>query len=506
MKKINLLLMMFLLAALGCRSDHSLSESDSRKAMGSFSYRQVDKEKIPQVMNFLSAKTDHLRLPLKTKSAVHKGETIFGEIDTDNIIESITENNETYYVFAVIPDAEGGAEVYNLQVKVDNSAPQSAKVIVYYPTEDWVLNGNGDFSTFSGTAYTYSLNGEVESSVQYTLGAPGPCDPAPCPDCTPGGGTGSGGGSGGGGGPIGGGGPTSGGGMPTACIGCGPGETSGGGSGGGGSGGGGSGGGGAECGPWQTIYDSSGTAIGMTNGCDIVMYQNFYRLPSSCGGGNVVIAPQKTPCQKTKDMLTNPKTKPAIDNLKANSSSGNENGVKIKADGTPSDIIPGGPHSVNLGDKTGFQGGYHNHTPSGTPMFSPNDIEQLLGFALAQGNTGVTSNAFLGMVAPNGMHYVIRFNGGYNDALISFTDEEIKSYRRKYRKMKSDLVDPQLNGTTYINSDGSINNKGVEKLFFATINNMNLTGKVSLQRVENSGAVQSINVDSNNQPIAVPCS
>ena len=51
-----------------------------------------------------------------------------------------------------------------------------------------------------------------------------------------------------------------------------------------------------------------------------------------------------------------------------------------------------------------------------------------------------------------------------------------------------------------------MNNKGVEKLLLETLKNMGLNGKVSLQRIETSGAVQSINLDSNNQPIAVPCS
>ncbi|AZA91318.1 Uncharacterised protein [Chryseobacterium nakagawai] len=129
--------------------------------------------------------------------------------------------------------------------------------------------------------------------------------------------------------------------------------------------------------------------------------------PGGGGGPGGTGSSYVEPCDKTKSLINNTKTKPAIDALKAKSTKGGENGYKIKADGTPSSEIPGGDHSVNFGDKTGYAGGYHNHTPTGIPMLSPPDIDQLLQFALAQGNYGVPTNAFMGMVAPNGMHYVL---------------------------------------------------------------------------------------------------
>ena len=43
-----------------------------------------------------------------------------------------------------------------------------------------------------------------------------------------------------------------------------------------------------------------------------------------------------------------------------------------------------------------------------------------------------------------------------------------------------------MNGTTYINSDGSINNKGVEKLLLETLKDMGLSSKVKLQRIDNN--------------------
>ncbi|KFF16166.1 hypothetical protein IW22_22980 [Chryseobacterium sp. JM1] len=214
------------------------------------------------------------------------------------------------------------------------------------------------------------------------------------------------------------------------------------------------------------------------------------------------------PCEQTKKVINNAISKPAIDNLKTKSTQGGEDGYKIKADGTPSNVIHGGAHSVNFGDKTGYSGGYHNHTPTGIPMLSPNDIDQLLGFARAQptSNPANVNNAYVGMVAPNGMHYVIWFNGTYEDAVKTFSQEDINNYKNDYIELESDLTDEAKNGMTYMNGDGSINNLGVEKLFFETLKNMELEGKVNLQRIESDGTVKIIGLNSSNQPISTTCS
>ncbi|MDH6252832.1 hypothetical protein M2347_002559 [Chryseobacterium sp. H1D6B] len=194
-----------------------------------------------------------------------------------------------------------------------------------------------------------------------------------------------------------------------------------------------------------------------------------------------------------------------IDDLKTQSTAGGEIGVKFKADGTPSATIQGGRHSVNLGDKTGYAGGYHNHTPSGIPMLSPPDIDQLLGFARAQGNYGDPTKAYLGMVAPNGMHYVIQFNGDYADALTSFSDDQLNAFSKIYKDIEKDLTDLANNGTTYVDSNGNLNNVGAEILFFKTLKNMGLEEKVNLQRIENDSIVKTIYLNSGNQPVSVSC-
>ncbi|MEN4758727.1 hypothetical protein ABEG63_00135 [Chryseobacterium sp. C39-AII1] len=224
------------------------------------------------------------------------------------------------------------------------------------------------------------------------------------------------------------------------------------------------------------------------------------------GGGPGGNTPTVNPCDKIKSIINNPKMAAGLKELKDQSTAGGEKGIKFKVDGTPSATITGGEHSVNFGDKTGYAGGYHNHTPTGIPMLSPPDIDQLLGFARAQptSNPANVNNAYLGMIAPNGMHYVIWFSGTYQDAITTFSQSQIDSYIIDYRILKNDLTSTIASGTTYINPDGTINNLGVEKLFAETLKNMGLQGKINLQRIENSGVVQNINLD-NNMPSAVPC-
>ena len=165
----------------------------------------------------------------------------------------------------------------------------------------------------------------------------------------------------------------------------------------------------------------------------------------------------KTPCENTKALMANTNIQASIAQPKTNATSGSgEMGFKVNKIGTPSPMIPGLAHSVNFGDKTGYAGGYHNHTKTGIPMDSPADINQLLGFARAQGNNGDPTQAFVGMVAPNGMHYVIRFAGTYQDAIsFNFMQDNIDKFTK----------DMSLRNNIFKSSSST---QGIEKLFFKT--------------------------------------
>ncbi len=281
------------------------SDARNPNLTGEFTFKQVYRKDIPQIINFLTERTGDLKVPLKTNNALGK-ETVFGEIYTDYIVESTNENGETYYTFSVIPYTGGDeSKTYNLSVKSDGSTAESAKIIVYYPTEDWLLNGNGNFSVFSGTAYTYSLDGDIESSVEYHKGMADLCNPDPCPDCQgPSNPPGNGGGTSGGGGGVGGNPPTGTGGpvayppyTPSSPT---PGQS-------------GTTGGGQLC-YWTCIYNDEGECYKM----ECITVVSAPRLVNPCGGGGVVISNQNDPCKKAavpankanaimKDTNVNPK-------------------------------------------------------------------------------------------------------------------------------------------------------------------------------------------------------
>nr|WP_314495156.1 hypothetical protein [uncultured Chryseobacterium sp.] len=137
-------------------------------------------------------------------------------------------------------------------------------------------------------------------------------------------------------------------------------------------------------------------------------------------------------------------------------------------------------------------------------MLSPPDIDQLLGFARAQptSDPANVNNAFMGMVTPNRMHYVILFNGNYQDALTNFSQDDLDKYVKKYGEIEDELS-LNLLYTNYLG--GPLNSSGVEKLFFKTIKYMGLEGKIDLQRIQSTGTIIKINLDNNNNPIPVPC-
>nr|WP_314495160.1 hypothetical protein [uncultured Chryseobacterium sp.] len=87
-------------------------------------------------------------------------------------------------------------------------------------------------------------------------------------------------------------------------------------------------------------------------------------------------------------------------------------------------------------------------------MLSPPDIDQLLGFARAQptSNPANVNNAFMGMVAPNGMHYVIWFNGTYQDAITTYSQSDLDAFGRDYQT-RYDMYKP---------STGDVSNEAIE--------------------------------------------
>lgn len=246
------------------------------------------------------------------------------------------------------------------------------------------------------------------------------------------------------------------------------------------------------------------------------------------GGGNdgyeYPEPPVETPCEKTKNILEKPTVQKIINDVKTQAlktlSDINEGelGFKEKKDGTIAPADVNASHKVIYNNVTDGYGGYHNHTANGTHMFSPPDIaDTLLGFAAAQDNV---NDAYFGMIAaewcncpPSNkkiLHYVIQYTGEANDlgtgGSYNFTQAQVNQFISDYLSIIKDLTNKSLNGTTYIkNNAGDLNEKGLEKLFFETLAVMGMDGKVNLQRIEPSGTVFNVNLDSNNMPVATPC-
>ncbi|ASW73262.1 hypothetical protein IQ37_04055 [Chryseobacterium piperi] len=225
----------------------------------------------------------------------------------------------------------------------------------------------------------------------------------------------------------------------------------------------------------------------------------------SSGGGNTPDTPNTDPCTKGKKVQNSEQVKNKVKDLKSQAQTGEgEKGFKVKADGSTSEMLDGGKHSVDLGDKSGYQGAFHNHTKLGIKILSPSDIDLLLAFARGQGNQGTNvQNAFLGMVGPDGGQYVGWFNGSYDDAIKNFSQEQINVFENDYNTRESEL----LKLSEYTNDSGAtLNNKGLEKLFSDTLKNMGLDGKVKLQKVDPNNNVNTINYDAQGNPTTpTPC-
>lgn len=237
------------------------------------------------------------------------------------------------------------------------------------------------------------------------------------------------------------------------------------------------------------------------------------------GGGGNPPPPEdnQDPCKKVSDKLNNPKVTLKINELKNNAKLNGEKGFKIKANGEPSAMIDGGEgsHSLNMGDMNGYEGVYHNHPVNGTPMFSVQDIENLLYLALFQGN-GNQGNAYSGLIGaatcsscPGGyynFHYIMQYTGiDYNELgqFVNNAQWNVKEIRAYYQNLHLELM---YGPNHYYNYQyNNLSHEGAEKLFFGVLDKMGLKDKVSLRRVNANNEVENITVDSNNNIKVKPC-
>ncbi|MEI3788465.1 MULTISPECIES: hypothetical protein [unclassified Chryseobacterium] len=237
-----------------------------------------------------------------------------------------------------------------------------------------------------------------------------------------------------------------------------------------------------------------------------------YPYPSNTANTN--------PCEKTKNDLNKPDVQQGINIIKAQALktlsdvNAGEIGFKEKKDGTLAPADVNSAHKVVFNDVTDSYGGYHNHTATGTHMFSPPDIvDALFGFAAAQSIEDGVGNAYLGMIAgewcntcPNNVqyiHYVIQYTGAAAElGGYVYTEAQMKQFEKDYRKKVNKLLKDPLNSN---NNGATLNNVGLEKLFFDTLKNIGIDGKVNLQRIESNGTINNVTLNSNGSINANPC-
>jgi hypothetical protein len=231
------------------------------------------------------------------------------------------------------------------------------------------------------------------------------------------------------------------------------------------------------------------------------------------------LPPRRTPpCKQTKMMLTNPAVKDKIEQLVNKSKTKGEIAFLYKKDDTPSDTIQGGEHNVHLSSYSDYKGIYHNHTPLGIKMLSVGDIIALYKIVLTQMNSQTSNDAFVAFVAyetcncpPDNYiyhHYILRFNGSMPEvgAIANLSEEDIKTFRDDYNRLEMELKNiSEFRNGPKLTAD--LNAKGLEKLLFDTLKNMNIDpNTLILQKVEENGVVNNVNLNSDGtDTVYLPC-
>ncbi|HIB8182307.1 TPA: hypothetical protein ACWX1I_003726 [Elizabethkingia anophelis] len=223
-------------------------------------------------------------------------------------------------------------------------------------------------------------------------------------------------------------------------------------------------------------------------------FQNCY----AGGGGGDPSPPVDDPCSKMKSKIAT------------------ENGRKIIKDLEAKMKVPENPEYAYRQDKNGdtkmyqgeqdnviipidnnMEGVYHDHQDGGVPMLSVKDIRMMLIAARMQSDENI-GNAFVGMISKSG-NYFVSFTGSKADIPVITDGPMIDELRKAYDKMHFGMLTKLPVGVKELSSTQ------LEQLFFKTIENMGLTGKVSLIK-EKDGSTTEIKQDANGIPRASdPC-
>ena len=231
--------------------------------------------------------------------------------------------------------------------------------------------------------------------------------------------------------------------------------------------------------------------------------------PQDGGGGTNGTSEPTTPCAKTKSILANSQIQPKIQDLKnhvANGSPGGEKGWKFNKVGNPTQTTQNSEHQVNFGDPSLLKGGYHNHTGKGVDIFSATDVATLIEIARYNGSSNPT-NAFMGLVAPNGIHYVIRFDGGQTDLpqFGTFSETDKLAWNVQQKIFSFSLLKKTEYSQT-INGKKTLNDKGLERILFDTLTKMGIDDRIVVQKIDTNNNVSTVIQNDDLTTSSFPCS
>ncbi|MDY3344760.1 hypothetical protein PG326_07085 [Riemerella anatipestifer] len=206
------------------------------------------------------------------------------------------------------------------------------------------------------------------------------------------------------------------------------------------------------------------------------------------------------PCEKAKTQITNnTEAQKAVGNLREHLKSGvgGEKGWLFPSEGgAAKPTTENHNHSVNLGPPSEIEGAYHNHTGSGVNIFSASDVASLIEIARYRG-TGNREDAFMGMVAPGDIHYLIRFTGKEN---------ELPSYGSYSPEMLKELNEFQWDFYVKTFSKSNLTKEQrLEQTLFKTLEKMGLKNRVTLQRIDKNNNVSTISQNQNGTINVTPC-
>jgi len=220
--------------------------------------------------------------------------------------------------------------------------------------------------------------------------------------------------------------------------------------------------------------------------------------PTTHGGaGNgTASSQQQDPCSKMKSKIATEKGRAIIKDLEAKAKipGAGETAYRQNKVGDPT-MYQGEQDNVLIPIDNNMEGVYHNHPDGGVNMLSVKDIRMMLFAARMQSDDSI-GNAFVGMISKSG-NYFVSFNGTKADIPVIY-DSQIPALREAYDR-------DYLEISMFLSEGQKPSPEQLEQLFFKTIDNMGLTGKVNLIK-EKDGSTSVIKQDANGKPIpSNPC-